>query len=601
MIRNHSNYAEQFCDWLIEDGYTTCFFVAGGNNMHLLNAARSRFQCVAVVHEVSAAIATEYFNASATSSRAFTLVTAGPGLTNAITGIAGAWLESRELLIVGGQVKTTDLMSGGLRQRGIQEIDGISLVESITKRSVRLVQPLSQDEVLRLTECSRSGRKAPVFIEFCLDVQGAPPRLENPKSEQVGDAAISDNSELSGALAVISEGFSSASRPVILIGGGVSRESARGAQGWLDAAGIPVLTTWNGADRYASDRPMWFGRSDTWGMRSANLIIQQSDFILALGARLSLQQTGFNWQAFAPSARIAHVNNDDAELEKGHPYRTVPIKFDANKVLNSLTQFPKYEFDEWNTYCKVIKDSLPLSEDVNRERVRDSTDGDFLNPFDFAIKLSALSGIEDQIVPCSSGGAFTVMMQAFLNKTGQIMLTNKALASMGYGLAGAIGVAMASEKRTVLVEGDGGFSQNLQDIATLKVRNLNVKIFIFSNRGYASIRMTQKNYFGGEYLGCDEESGLGFPDWPLLFNSFGIDGMVLPQNFTDDDEFRDLWNSQKPTYFIVKVAPDQTYFPKISSRITESGGMESNPLHLMDPIENVPSNLLRFIPNQQGS
>lgn len=594
MTQNQLNYADQFCDWLIDDGYTTCFFVAGGNNMHLLNAARRRFRCIPVVHEVSAAIATEYFNASAKHGRAFTLVTAGPGLTNAITGIAGAWLESRELLVVGGQVKTTDLMSGELRQRGIQEIDGISLVNSITKASVRLEEPLSRSGLRRLTELSRIGRSGPVFIEFCLDVQGAPPLPANPQAQESQIPPTSQIVQIEEIVEKIRKGLNSASRPVILIGGGVSRKTARATQNWLDTVGIPVLTTWNGADRYASDRPMWFGRSDTWGMRSANLIIQQSDYIIALGARLSLQQTGFNWRTFAPSAQIIHINNDEAELTKGHPNRTVPINTDANDLLQSLTQLSNIQFNEWQHYCKSIKDNFPLSEFANKDLIESLNSDEFLNPFDFALQLSSICSNTDQIVPCSSGGAFTVMMQAFLNKTGQTMLTNKALASMGYGLAGSIGVALATNERTVLVEGDGGFSQNLQDLATLKAQNLNVKVFIFSNRGYASIRMTQKNYFGGEYIGCDEDSGLGFPDWVALFESFGIEGMVLDTNFINDQKFGELWSSNDPNFFIVNIAPDQTYFPKISSRITASGGMESNPLHLMDPIEVVPHALMKY-------
>ena len=127
------NHADQLVDWLVEEGYTRCFFVAGGNIMHLLNSARTRLDCVPVVHEVAAGIATEYFNETRPdgSGRAFALVTAGPGMTNVGTAMAGAYLESRELLVIGGQVKSTDLRSDGLRQRGIQEIDGVSLARPV--------------------------------------------------------------------------------------------------------------------------------------------------------------------------------------------------------------------------------------------------------------------------------------------------------------------------------------------------------------------------------------------------------------------------------------------------------------------------------------
>ena len=146
---------------------------------------------------------------------------------------------------------------------------------------------------------------------------------------------------------------------------------------------------------------------------------------------------------------------------------------------------------------------LPLCEACN------TTPEGFLNPYAMVEELARLCDAGDHIVPCSSGGAFTVMMQAFELRQGQTMLTNKGLASMGYGLSAAIGVALADRHhRTVLVEGDGGFSQNLQELATVAVNDLNLKIFLFCNEGYASIRMTQKNYFQGSYVGCDVRSGL---------------------------------------------------------------------------------------------
>jgi acetolactate synthase-1/2/3 large subunit len=176
------------------------------------------------------------------------------------------------------------------------------------------------------------------------------------------------------------------------------------------------------------------------------------------------------------------------------------------------------------------------------------------------------------------------MMQAFELRGRQTMVTDKGLASMGYGLSGAIGVAIADPtRRTVLVEGDGGFAQNLQELATVAVNGLNLKMFLFCNEGYASIRMTQKNYFQGDYIGCDVSSGLGFPDWKLLAAAYGIEAMELTADWDTDPDIQRLWNNDGPALFLVPLAPEQSYFPKISSRISASGGMESNPLHRMTP------------------
>jgi len=222
---------------------------------------------------------------------------------------------------------------------------------------------------------------------------------------------------------------------------------------------------------------------------------------------------------------------------------------------------------------------LPLSEACN------ATAEGYLNPYEMVMDLSRVCGDADHIVPCSSGGAFTVMMQAFQLRQGQTMLTNKGLASMGYGLSAAIGVALADRHhRTVLVEGDGGFSQNLQELATVAVNDLNLKIFLFCNEGYASIRMTQKNYFQGSYVGCDVRSGLGFPDWRLLGKAYDVPVHTLSAGWCSDDPvFLDLWERPSPALFLVPIDPEQSYFPKISSRISARGGMESNPLHRMTP------------------
>jgi acetolactate synthase-1/2/3 large subunit len=258
--------------------------------------------------------------------------------------------------------------------------------------------------------------------------------------------------------------------------------------------------------------------------------------------------------------------------------KSLAIIADANQFLTDLLKHSLGTHPEWLTFCAKAKAALPLSESCN------TTPEGFLNPFDMVAELSSLCGARDQIIPCSSGGAFTVMMQGFDLRQGQTMITDKGLASMGYGLSGAIGAATAApENRTVLVEGDGGFTQNLQELATVTVQQLNLKIFLFCNEGYASIRMTQKNYFGGSYIGCDVSSGLGFPDWRLLCDAYGISSMSLAPGWSQAQEFLQLWHSKVPAVFLVPIHPEQTYFPKISSRISANGGMESNPLHLMTP------------------
>ena len=587
-------YGDQFCDWLVEEGYTHCFFVAGGNVMHLLNSARKRFTCVPVIHEVAASIAVEYFNESSEGNKAFALVTAGPGITNAITGIAGAWLESREMLIIGGQVKSSDLASPELRQRGIQEINGIALTESITKMSLQITAPLPKQEIMGAIRLGRKGRPGPIFIEFCLDAQGAAPIEIQPA--KVNEGRSLDQVTIIEDISAVLELLENSVRPVFLIGAGVSRYSSKLIVHQLSIIGIPIMTTWNALDRIDSSEPLYWGRPNTWGQRSANILIQQSDLIIAIGTRLGLQQTGFNWQGFAPIGKVVQVDIDAAELMKTHPHVDVAINADANvfisEFIKSLESRKPMNLSEWHSFGKLVRDLVPNNEDSNNR------DPGFINPYDFVDGLSENLTDEDLIIPCSSGGAFTTMMQGFAQKIGQKVITNKGLASMGYGLSGAIGAAYANPGRNLfLIEGDGGFAQNLQEIGTVASANLSIKFFIYDNGGYASIKMTQKNYFGGAYVGCDRSTGLGLPKWEGLFGAFGVEVTTLDPINPFSPLVLERMRSKNPSAFIVPINPDQTYFPKITSQVLPNGQMESNPLHLMTPAltEPVLSAVFKYI------
>jgi acetolactate synthase-1/2/3 large subunit len=473
-----------------------------------------------------------------------------------------------------------DLAPPGLRQLGIQEVDGVAMASPVCKRSLCIKEPLSAESLIAEVAESWRDRPGPVFLELPLDVQASQvpedwASLDHSAYAQSQDLVSPLDPQVVVGLAAR---ITAAQRPVLLLGGGLSHRTARALQSVLSSLDLPIMTTWNGADRYPAHHANYAGRPNTWGQRSSNLILQQADLVLAVGSRLGLQQTGFNWQQFVPLGEVVQVDIDAAELAKSNPKLTTGIQADADVFLTELLKNPLGQHREWLTFSQRLRALLPLSEASN------STPENYLNPYDMVMDLSLLCVPGDHIVPCSSGGAFTVMMQAFDMRPEQTMLTDKGLASMGYGLSGAIGVSIADPlRRTVLVEGDGGFTQNLQELGTVAVNGLNLKIFLFCNEGYASIRMTQKNYFEGAYIGCDVTSGLGFPDWVKLCEAYGIPSLQLAENWPKNSAFLDHWFSKGPAIFLVPLHPEQSYYPKISSRISPSGGMESNPLHLMTP------------------
>ena len=568
-------YSDQIGAWLQSAGYTHYFYVGGGNIMHLTESLDRYLTGVPVVHEVAAGIAAEYFNEIAAPAKALALVTTGPGLTNIVTAVSGAYLESRELLVIGGQVKTTDLANGEVRMRGMQEVDGVELLRPTTKRSSRMLAPFSARDFLDAIAPSWEPRKGPVFLEVPLDIQAAtvtaaplpmimPPRLTNAPAKDVAEVA---------AL------YAAARRPIVLIGGGIDYATIADLRERFAALRIPVMTTYNGADRVDGDDPCYLGRPNSWGQRSANIILQTSDLIIALGTRLGLQQTGFNWQEFGRDAKIVHVDIDAAELNKGHPRTDHRFCADANDFVRRLVAQPLPAKDDWLARAHAIRDAIPRVEDINH------TGAGYISPYDFIVRLEALTTPDDLFIPCSSGSAYTLSMTLYKPRYGQRMLTNKGLASMGYGLSGAIGAAVAGggKRRTILLEGDGGFAQNMQELGTVEINQLDLKMFVFNDQGHASIRMMQRNYFDGKYLGCDRPSGLGLPRWTRLFAAWDIPVIELPLDFENDATFQAMMASGGPAAFIVPIDPEQTYFPKISSRITATGSMESNPIDRMSP------------------
>lgn len=574
-------YSDQIAAWLQVAGYTHYFYVGGGNIMHLTESLDRYLTGVPVVHEVAAGIAAEYFNEIAHPARALALVTAGPGITNIVTAIAGAFLESRELLVIGGQVKTADLAREKVRSRGIQEIDGVALVRSTTKLAYRFEAPIAADAFLEKLAVSWTPRKGPVFLEIPLDVQAASveetplPQVAPPLLATIDDAALDRIAKL----------YDEAKRPVVLLGGGVAYAGAAALRDTLVDKGVPTMTTYNGADRMGGDDPVYLGRPNTWGQRSANIIIQRADLIIAIGTRLGLQQTGFNWQEFGRDATIVQVEIDEGELGKGHPHIDHGFAVDATDFAHQLFARPLARHDGWLAQARRIRAAVPRIEQVNK------TGENYLSPYDFIVRLEALTRDDDLVIPCSSGSAFTLSMQLYKQRFGQRMLTDKSLASMGYGLSGAIGAAIAARdagdgkgvRRTILIEGDGGFAQNLQELGTVAVNDLDLKIFIFHDQGHASIRMTQRSYFDGKYLGCDRRSGLGLPDWERVFAAWDVPVLPLGLDFDTDPAVLERLAARGPAAFIVPIDPEQTYLPKITSRITASGSMESNPIDRMSP------------------
>jgi acetolactate synthase-1/2/3 large subunit len=578
-----SKYSDDFMQWVNEAGFTHCFFVAGGNAMHLIESASSRFVCVPFINEIGAGIAAESFNEICrTEERAFVLVTAGPGLTNLTTAVASSWADRRELLVIGGQAKSTNLSRGRVRQIGFQETDGVSILKSITKAAVLIDHQIDREELWSYIRMSKSQPKGPVFLEVCLDISMQETQMEAQKVSTAWEITNSKVYDFGEDLDYVLKKISVSLRPVILIGGAVERSSCAPALRKLMELGIPIATTFNGADRCGMEYQYFAGRPNWYGSRWANLIIQQADLIIAIGARLGLMETGYNWENFAPKAEVVQIEIEREEIQKGHPKIDYAIEGNPNQFLEELgmktNKITGLRISEWQELIVRIKDALVMPESSNV-----ASDG-FVEYAQFVHDLTSELSENDLINPCSSGGNFESFGKVMVNKTGQKWVTSPGLASMGFGLSGGIGMALAfPEKRTIVFEGDGGMAQNLQEFGVVKSNNLNLKTFIAENGNYGSIKAHQKSAFNNHYIGCDKETGLWLPNWEHIGSAFGIPVMTIFSNDYDTVEFRKLFTAAGPAIFVVKVDPDQVIYPKIASTRNSEGQVVSNPLHVMEP------------------
>jgi acetolactate synthase I/II/III large subunit len=578
-----SKYSDDFMEWLKAAGYSHCFFVAGGNAMHLIESASHNFECVPFINEVGAAVAADSFNEICREDqRAFVIVTAGPGLTNVTTAVASAWVDRRELLIVGGQAKSIDLSRGKVRQMGFQEIGGVEILSSITKESVLVDKQIGQDELTEYVNLTKTHPKGPVFLEVCLDVtiQETKDNLTNSKvaHRKKSPASTFPNDSVKRVAAMLRQ----SSRPLILLGGAVERNSSKTSIESLRQLGIPLATTFNGADRIGADYEFYCGRPNWYGSRWANLIIQQSDLVIAIGARLGLMQTGYNWQEFVPNGKVVQVEIEENEINKGFPELEMGVHCNPNDFLHELCiELEDQSFhaiEDWQNLIKKIRRELSGPDKVN------SASAGYVEYYQFTHELMSKLSTTDSINPCSSGGNFESFGRVMLNKTGQKWVTSPGLASMGFGISGGIGMALAyPENRTVVLEGDGGLSQNLQEFGVIRNLNANMKIFIADNGNYGSIKSHQKAAFNNHYIGCDKSTGLWLPEWEHIGKAFDIPTLVVNDKNAFDKEFTKMFQSKGPVIFIVKVDPDQVFYPKILSSKNAKSEIVSNPLHLMEP------------------
>lgn len=583
-------------DFIAEAGVRDVFMLPGGGCMHLVDSLgrHPRLACVCTLHEQGAAVAADAYG-QATGNLGVALVTTGPGGTNALTGVAAAWMDSTPMLVLSGQVKRADLAAGrGVRQMGFQEVDIVSMARPITKRAVTVIDPRRIRYELELAlHLARTGRKGPVWIDLPLDVQAA---QVDPSTLQGFDLEPEPPQALDQVAAEVLEGLRAARRPVLLVGNGVRLSGALPEfLALTERLGMPVLTTWKAADFLAEDHPFYAGRPGASGQRGANFTQQNADWILCLGARLDHGQIAYMPRLFARAARKILVDVDQAELAKLDMNDKYEVTADAGDFLRALhvalegVDLP--DFHAWLARCKAWKQRYP----VCLPEYRDATGP--VNLYALVDALSDLLGEGDLLVPGSSGACSELTHQAWRVRHGLRMLNSQGLGAMGFGPPAALGACLASgRRRTVCLDGDGGFQMNAQELATLARLELPVKLFVLDNQGYGSIRASQKAHFDGRLVACDAGSGLSLPDACALAAAYGIPTARLENNQElRGPRLRELLEAPGPLVCTVLLSPDQATVPRAVSYQRPDGSMATRPMEDLFPFldrEEFRANLL---------
>ena len=582
-----SDYVFEF---LKGKGANDVFMLPGGGAMHLVDSlGKSSLNYVCFQHEQGAAIAAEAYGQH-TNRPGIVLTTSGPGATNAITGVTAGWIDSTPMFIISGQAKRSDLIGEtGVRQIGSQEVQIIPMVKPITKYAVQIMDPSEiRWHMEKAYHLATTGRPGPVWLSIPLDVQAAlitPDKLQRFVPD---DCCSYTHVQVIASANKTFDLLEKSKKPLFLLGNGIKLSDA--ADVMLSLAqklSVPVETTWKAIDMIPEDNQLYVGHPGAMGDRGANLILQEADLLISIGSRLDTSLTAFNDSHFAVNAKKVIIDIDINEINRMKMNKEVALAADAREfiiALNDAVEKKLRDSDitlsrkEWLDHCHEMRNLYPVVVSEYKEKK------DYVSAFYFIDKLCELLRDDDVIVPESSGGAGEITYQAFKLKKGQKMKNAAGLGSMGFGLPYAIGSCIANNgKRTILINGDGAFQLNIQELETLHRLSLPVKIFIWDNEGYVSIRNMQNGTFNGHHVACDADSGYTTPDIANVASAYGFETDVIHNNNELDRKLASILTDDKPELVVVSIDPTECACPRTKSHKRADGSMESDFLEDMWP------------------
>ena len=559
-----------------EKGSDLCFAITGAGNLRIIESFSKIMPYVCPHHEQAAVMSAITYWRTCNKIPIVT-VTGGPGALNTVIGLADAYLDSIPLIVIAGQEKLEYVNKNAhMRALGVQGIKMWEVVQNITKKSYILTDPSEIDTILDKAFLeSTTGRPGPVWIEIPQDLQWVDidPEISN-KLPHVNESLPSNED-----IYFIIEAIKKSKRPLIWSGNGIRLSNSIDIfKNLLEKIKIPVLSTWQAADIIKDDHPLFVGRAGQYGQRNANIALQSCDLLLCLGTRVALPQRGFNDLNFAPDALKIIVDIDDSELSKFEFDNYKPICCNVKHIIEKLNEKVEesYSYDSWLELCNHWKEKYPMvTEKFSQEGV---------NSYHFINELSKYLN-DDEIIVTDMGTSLTCTHAAIKLKNDQRIITSTGLGEMGFGLPGAIGAALASRKRVVLVCGEGSLMMNLQELQTLNNLKLPIIILMLNNEGYLTIKHTHNALYksSGDATATDGANGVTFPNFNKVSNSFDIEHYYIHDEESLNSFLSIFHTIQKSVFVEIKMPGYQELIPKMAVQINEKGEMFTPSLEYMYP------------------
>lgn len=562
---NRMKLSDYVAAFLAGAGMRHAFIVSGGASLHILHSLAHRTDIAPICphHEQAAAMSADGY-ARTTGGLGCAIGTSGPGATNMLTGIAGAWFDSVPTIFITGQVATYRMRGDtGVRQMGFQETDILSMVAPITKYAVQITR--AHDiayELEKAVHIALSGRPGPVLLDIPDDLQRQMIDPDGLLHYAPAPAANSEHDALDAQIDALLDMARKAERPVFVLGWGIRLAGAvDAAREVVERLGVPVLTSWGAKDMIEETHPLLVGTFGTHGVRAGNFAIQNADLVLAVGARMSTHETGTPMSSWARGAKVAIVDIDETELGKFPTFGKkldLAVRADAGEFLKRLRArldgWRAPSIDGWRQRIAAWRTKYPV--------VRLAPPADTIDPYAFMRRLAAAMP-DDERLFVDTGASVAWTMQAFPTRAGQRLFHDFNNTAMGWALPAAIGGSLALGSHPVTcVSGDGSLMMNIQELATIQRHRLPVRLFIINNEGYGMVQQTQEQWLGGEYVGTSREGGLAFPDFVALAASFGLPTLTIEFNDDVEKKLAAAYATHGPIVVDVKVPRTERVTPQ---------------------------------------